>query len=350
MSRIKNITLNKTFANLAKTFATFAVIFLLFALNTQAQVTTKTDTTKIRIGEQIILKYTTDKVQNVQFPKTLQLDSLRRLEVVKSFDIDTVNNQLIKKYAITSFDSGRYALPEQLVMSNGKILKTDRVFIDVSTVAVDTTKQNLFPIKAIQSQEFTLKDYAKNYWLWILFGLFWIGLVWYIFFRKKETDDDKYARLIAKKKPYELAVSQLEDLDKKELWQNNKTKEYYSELTDILRNYIEKELKIPAMESTTSEVVNAIKKFKNINKLDISKKTILKLKDLLKEADLVKFAKSKPLDTEISIHRKDADTILEGLKSDEFDVPEEIVSNEDEAKEIETVQSPTTNDQKPNNE
>jgi len=334
MNKNKNITTNNTLTNLRMILVFLYVITIPFLSN--AQITTKADTTKIRIGEQIILKYSIDKNQNPQFPKKLQLDSLRKLEVVKSFDIDTINNLLIKKYAITSFDSGRYAIPEQLVMSNGKILKTDRIWIDVSTVAVDTTKQKLFPIKAVQSQSLTLLDYAKNYWLWVLFGLFWIGLVWYIFFRKKETEDEKYARFIAKKQPYELAVSQLEDLDKKELWQNNKTKEYYSELTNILRNYIEEELKIPAMESTTSELVNAIKKFKNVNKLDISKKTILKLKDLLREADLVKFAKSKPLETEISMHRKDATIILDGFAATEITE--------------ETVQKPIIKEQKPSND
>lgn len=326
MNKTKNISkLNRLLR--ASSFG----LLTLFTLFGYTQITTKTDTTKIRIGEQIVLKYIVDKDSNVQFPKNLQLDSLKRLEVVKSFDIDTVKNQLIKKYTITSFDSGRYAIPEQLIMSNGKILKTDSIWIDISTVAVDTTKQKLFPIKAIQSQSITIIDFAKNYWYWLL-GLFLLfGVIWYFFIRKKETEEER----ISKIPPFEMAVQQLHSLDKKLLWQNNKTKQYYSELTDIIRNYIEKELKIPALENTTNELVKNLKKINNINKLEISKKTIIKLKTLLQEADLVKFAKSKPFADEIEMHRNYADVILEGLKSEEEEIIEEETENQIEQNTIE---------------
>ena len=75
--------------------------------------------------------------------------------------------------------------------------------------------------------------------------------------------------------------------------------EYYSELTEIVRGYIERELKVPALENTTDEVLAMIKDFKNADSIETSKETIKKLKDLLQEADLVKFAKSKPLAIEI---------------------------------------------------
>lgn len=302
----------KTLVNLCVSFVFLCVI------TTSAQVSIKSDTTKIRIGEQINYQIEVDGLTGIEFPK-LQLDSFRKLEVIKSHKIDTLKDKLIKKYTLTSFDSGRYTLPKQLVKIFSKPVFTDSLVINVSTVAVDTIKQPLFPIKAIQKQNLNLKDYAKNYWLWVLFGLFWIVLIWYIFFRKKESSDEKYARLVAKKPPFELAIQQLEDLDKKQLWQNNRTKTYYSELTDILRNFIEKELKIPALESTTNELVNTIKKINNVNNLDVSKKTIIKLKALLQEADLVKFAKSKPIATEIEMHRNYATTILEGLKTIEID-------------------------------
>jgi len=286
-----------------------------FTILTQAQVTVRTDTTKIRIGEQIRLEYIVETQENVQFPK-LVLDSLRKMEVVESFDVDTIKNRLIKKYTLTSFDSGRYELPQQIINIKGKKHETKPIIFDVSTVAVDTTKQKLFPIKAIQSQALTIKDYARNYW-YLLLLLPIIGfIIWWFFIRKKETEEERVAKI----PPFEMAVQQLESLDKKLLWQNNKTKEYYSELTDILRTYIEKELKVPALESTTSELINALKSFKNESKLDISNKIVIKLKDLLKEADLVKFAKSKPYAEEIQMHRKYADVILEGLKFEEDEV------------------------------
>lgn len=287
-------------------------VFLLIPLMGIAQIEVKTDTTKIRIGEQINYQLIAAKKNQVAFPK-LVLDSLKRLEVVKSLPVDTIKNKLIKKYMLTSFDSGRYKLPEQIIRINNKIYKTKPIWIDVSTVAVDTIKQPLFPIKAVQNEKITLKDYAINYW-YVLFALFWLFLIWYIFFRKKESKEEKFARLLAKLPPYELAKRQLQKLDEKQLWQNNKTKEYYSELTDIIRNYIEKELHIPAMESTTKELLNALQNDEIMQKLEMPKETLLKLEDLLKDADLVKFAKMKPVADEIKTHRNEADEILIGLK------------------------------------
>jgi len=334
LSLWQTVIANKVKQSVSSNFSLRSSVFgllTLFTLLTQAQVTVQADTTKIRIGEQIQLKYIVDKQDGVQFPNKLALDSLQKMEVVKSFNVDTINNKLIKKYALTSFDSGQYELPAQLINIQGKKYQTKPITIDVSTVAVDTTKQKLFPIKAIQHQKLDLKDYARNYW-WLLLLLPIIGFaIWWFFIRKKPTEEER----IAKIPPFEMAVQQLEQLDKKLLWQNNKTKEYYSELTDILRNYIEKEFKVPAMESTTGELISALKKFKNESGIDIPKKTILKLKDLLKEADLVKFAKSKPYAEEIQMHRKYADTILEGLKVEEK-VIEEAIENKEQKEETKT--------------
>jgi hypothetical protein len=310
MNRNKNILKNNT----SKLRLVVFGFLTLFTLLSYSQVTIQADTTKIRIGEQFNYQIEVNAINGVQFYK-LQLDSLRKLEVIKSHKIDTLKNKLIKKYTLTSFDSGRYTLPKQLIKIFSKPSFTDSLVIDVSTVAVDTTKQKLFPIKAVQSQPLNIKDYAKNYWYWLLLIPLILALIWYFFLRKKETEEER----IAKIPPFEFAVQQLENLDKKLLWQNNKTKQYYSELTDIIRNYIEKELKVPALENTTNELVKNLKKANNINKLDISKKTILKLKTLLQEADLVKFAKSKPFADEIEMHRNYADVILEGLKIEEID-------------------------------
>ncbi len=320
----------KIFVNLC----VFLVFLCVTTITTNAQVTTKTDTTKIRIGEQFNYQIEVKATIGVEFYK-LRLDSLQKIEIIKSHKIDTLKDRLIRKFTLTSFDSGRYTLPKQLVRIFERPYFTDSLVIDVSTVAIDTIKQPIFPIKAIQHQDLNLKDYAKNYW-WLLILVPIIGLaIWYFFIRKKETEEERVAKI----PPFEMAVQQLVSLDKKLLWQNNKTKQYYSELTDIIRTFIEKELKLPALESTTNELVNTIKKANNLNNLEISKKTVLKLKDLLQEADLVKFAKSKPFANEIEMHRKYADIILEGLKSIEIEENVEILEGENTLNKDETESS-----------
>ena len=113
---------------------------------------------------------------------------------------------------------------------------------------------------------------------------------------------------------FEEAIEKLQELDTKLLWQNNEIKKYYSELTEIVRAYIEKELKIPALEITTHELVDILSVFNKAKTIDASKETIKKLNALLQEADLVKFAKSTPLSHEIEEDRRDAEEVLYTLK------------------------------------
>lgn len=289
----------------------FWILVFVFAagFKANAQVELKLDTTKIRIGEQI--QYTIyvdrDKVDNVAFPK-LQLDSLKRIEVVKSFDIDSVKNQIFKKYLLTSFDSGRYMIPKQSVLIDNVAHQIDSVFIDVSTVAVDTTKQKLFPIKPIVKEPYTFDDFKIYVW-WLLGILLLIALIWYLVRRMKKSPEEK--EKVPAIPPFELAKKRLKELDDKHLLEKSRVKQYYVELTDIVRNFIESEMHIPALESTTDELMETITDFNKNSHLDIPGETLIKLQHLLKDADLVKFAKSKPLPNEIDMHRQDAETIID---------------------------------------
>jgi len=267
------------------------------------------DTTSIRIGEQIHYQIIVDKAENVQFPK-LRLDSLKKVEVVEGLQIDTTETKYIKNYLLTSFDSGSYLIPKQQVFINNIKYSIDSLLINVATVKVDTLKQGLFPLKSVKSQPVIFDDY-KNY-VWIALGVLAliIAIVLYFVLRKKKENIPLEERI----PPYELAMQRLNQLDAKQLYQNDKIKLYYSELTSIVRTYIERELHIPALESTTEELIETITDFNKISTLDLSKETIKNLQNLLKEADLVKFAKSKPMEIEIEDHRNDTENIINNLK------------------------------------
>jgi hypothetical protein len=120
-------------------------------------------------------------------------------------------------------------------------------------------------------------------------------LILYFIFRKKIKKAVQKIYVA----PIQEAMQRLKELDEKQLLQQNKIKIYYSELTDIVRTYIEKDIKIPALESTTNELIETIIDFNESSKLGISKETIKQLKEVLESADLVKFAKSKPIIEEI---------------------------------------------------
>ena len=276
------------------------------------------DTTNIRIGEQFQLKISVDETQNVIIPKI----QLKGLEVIDSTRIDTIKNSLIRRYILTGFDSGAFYIPQQQIFVKNQAFLTDSLLINIATIAIDTTKVKKFPIKSIKKEPYTFDDFRIYIYL-ILAILAIIGfwIYWFVIRKRKETEDAPTYRTLP---PFEEAILRLNELDEKLLWQNNKIKEYYSELTEIVRGYIERELKVPALENTTDEVLAMIKDFKNLDSIETSKETIKKLKDLLQEADLVKFAKSKPLAIEIEDDRRDAEFIIGNLK------PKQIIEKEDE--------------------
>ncbi|WP_435414228.1 BatD family protein [Polaribacter aestuariivivens] len=296
-------------------------IFLFISIIGFAQdgmVKAEIDTANIRIGEQFQLKISVNETKNVIIPKLL----LKGLEVVDSTKVDTIKNSLIRKYILTGFDSGAFYIPQQQIFIKNQAYLTDSLLVNVATVAIDTTKVKKFPIKSIKKEPYTFDDF-KIYLYILLAALAIIGfwIYWFVIRKRKEEEDGPTYRTLP---PYEEAIYRLNELDEKLLWQNNKVKEYYSELTEIVRGYIERELKVPALENTTDEVLEMLRNFKQADTIQTSQETLDKLRSLLREADLVKFAKSKPLALEIEEDRKDAQEIVSNLK------PKPIIEADDE--------------------
>ena len=238
-------------------------LLLLFILITtsvfaQQKVETSIDTTKNKIGAEfkLTLKTSVDTLSKVVFPK---LKNIGALEVIQSYPIDTIKKddryELIKKYGLTQFDSGKYTIPSIKILINNKQFLSDSIKVEVANVQVDTLRQKMYDIKEIVKSE----DSIGDWWKYLLGILLILGIgafvYWYLKIRqKKKIEEEVY------KTPIEKATTLLNILEKKELWQHGEVKEYYSELTDIARNYIEEAIEIPAMESTTSELIEALKK------------------------------------------------------------------------------------------
>jgi hypothetical protein len=279
------------------------LLLLLFSASIfgQQKVVTSIDTTKNKIGAEfkLTLKTSVDTLSKVVFPK---LKNIGALEVIHSYPIDTIKKddryELIKKYGLTQFDSGKYTIPSIKILINNKTFLTDSIKVEVANVQVDTLRQKMYDIKDIVKAEDSLGDW----WKYLLGILLILGIgafvYWYIkSHQKKKIEEEVY------KTPIEKATSLLNTLEKKELWQHGEVKAYYSELTDIARNYIEEAIEIPAMESTTSELITGLKAASLKKKMKLSQETIENLFTVLKQADLVKFAKSKPLEYEITEDR-----------------------------------------------
>ena len=279
----------------------------------QKQIETSVDSTKIRIGSQfhLILKTKVDTTSAVIFPKEQMFGAL---EVLEDYPTDTIIDkkdrakfELIKKYGLTQFDSGRYVIPQLKVLINNKPFLTDSLFIEVTNIQVDTLKQPLYDIKDVIADN---QASSMKWWMWVLIGLALIGGgIWTLLqWKKNKKSNPKESEVVYT--PIEKATIGLKKLEEKQLIEKGAIKDYYSELTDIARTYLEEAVKIPAMENTTAELVENLKRTALKRKLAFSDEMISSLEKVLKQADLVKFAKSKPLDFEIVEDRNSVEKTL----------------------------------------
>ena len=274
-----------------------ALLFVFFGFS--QKITTSIDSSQIKIGSQfkLTIKASVNAKDKVVFPEGKFFGAL---EILESYPVDTIKNnsqyELIKKYGLTQFDSGRYTLPNLLVKINQTAFRTDSLSILVNNVKVDTTKQQMYDIKNIIATE---EAPSSEWWKWLLLLALIVasGFASYFIIKKIQKREETAEEFFAS--PIEKAIAYLQNLDKKQLIQKGEVKEYYSEMTDIARTYIEESVNVPAMESTSSELIAALKKAISEKKMFINREELNQFKVVLENADLVKFAKSKPMQFEI---------------------------------------------------
>lgn len=309
----------------------YILFFLLFSAVTfgQNRVETSIDTTRNKIGAQfnLTLKTNVDTLSTVTFPSSKQFGNLL---VIRSYIVDTTikgdRYELTKRYGLTQFDSGTYSIPQLKVVINNRSFFSDSLNVEVDNVAVDTLKQQMYDIKPIIAVK--SNDYSSILkYLLIALLILGIGALIYFLIKRQQAKSPLAESL---KTPIERATSLLHILEGKELWQKGEVKAYYSELTDIARNYIEEAIQIPAMESTTSELIVGLREAAKQKKMSISPEILSNLEKVLKQADLVKFAKSKPLDFEIT---EDRSRIEKSIVTIDKAIPE-VVEDDVESKEL----------------
>ena len=289
----------------------YLYIALLFGfLGFAQQISSSIDSTQIKIGSQfnLTIKAKVNAKDKVVFPAGKFFGAL---EILESYPIDTVKNdnqyELIKKYGLTQFDSGRYVIPKLLVKINQKEFRTDSLSILVNDVKVDTTKQQMYDIKdIIATEEKPMSEWWKLLILLVLIVA--SGFASYFIIKRLQKDKEQKEEFFAS--PIEKAIAYLQNLDKKQLVQRGDVKEYYSEMTDITRTYIEESVHIPAMESTSSELIESLKKAIKDKKMFVNREDLEKFSRVLENSDLVKFAKSQPMLFEIETDKKIIDKFL----------------------------------------
>ena len=271
-----------------------SVCCMLLSLVGYGQVSSSIDSTAIKIGAELFYKIQV-KADTTALVVFSEEQTFQPLEMINSYAIDTTKKegyyQLTKTYGLTQFDSGVYTIPKQKIIIGDKIFLTDSLEVQVNPVVVDTTKQKLFDIKPLIQVE------KKRSGIWNILGIILIisllisGVLYWFFWRKKPlTEAEKIAAL----PPYERAKLALEKLDEDHYFENEEIKTYYSDLTLILRQYLDEKVYEQSLESTTNELITRLNTLKAANQIKLSKETIRNIETILKRADLVKFAKSKP--------------------------------------------------------
>ncbi len=265
------------------------------------RVTARVEPDSIGIGDRFdyIIEVEKDLVQVVDFPLLTPKDG--KIELVEDAPVDTLEREgrrlkLRKRYRMAAFDEGRYNMGlAEVLYADKNIVDTlhsegDSLRLEVGTFQIDSTSQSIYDIKPQQTLPFRFAE-IRGYLLWGLLLLLLLaaagyGLLRWLQARGKRLGD--LFRPAPPQPPHVTAIRALEALHHQKLWQNNRHKQYYSGLTDILRTYISGRWGIGAMEMTTDEIVDALRGE------TLPDKAAMDLTALLRDGDLVKFAKFTP--------------------------------------------------------
>ena len=285
------------------------IVLILWGVGLQAQhaeAYARLERDSLMIGDQVGLELGINVPDGFLVSWPAMADTIsKHIEIVNTQGIDTTlkENTLIlnRKLTITSFDSGYFKIPSYTFQfhHNGDTVnyeaRTPELYLNVYTPVVDTT-QAFKAIKAPIEEPYTFREALP----WILLGLLVVaiifGTVWFVRQRKKKKP------LFASRPKPELpphveAIQRLEELRQAKIWQQGLVKEYYTQLTDIIRHYMERRFGFNAPEMTTDEILD------ELGMHNVDSEVAGKLKASLTLADLVKFAKAKPtpLENDVSL-------------------------------------------------
>jgi hypothetical protein len=272
-----------------KTF--FVTCAILLPLTVFAQGTLSVDKTEIRIGDQVHATVKLDLSEGKEWVNTDAFwpDSLKGIEIVSGPTINKENpSATLATWVVAFFDTGWVRIPPLPIViqyqSGIDTVLTNDIPINVMPVEPDST--GLAPIKDIYLQPFSVGYYKRYIPHAIIFLLAVVGLIYWWRHRKRNQviPEPTPVPLL----PHQWAYQALDSLADKKLWQHGEVKEHYTNLTAILREYLERRFGIRALEQTSDEIVDQLR----FQLTDAS--LLIDTEQLLSVADLIKFAKADP--------------------------------------------------------
>ncbi len=267
-------------------------IFLLATMAAQAQSSfvARLDSTFMPLGNQQNLTLTITAPSNLSYDPHIELlDTCSFFAIVNQTPwIKTQNgntNISEKKIRFSIFDEGAFTLPVVYAVAGSDTIKTFPLIINIGGIQVDTS--GLKPIKGIIREKTVWTDYLIYIIPLVLLVVGYLVYRWY--WKRMANRQTQIIEVpVSKPLPHEVAFMKLNELKKSKLWERD-VKEFHSQLTFILREYLEGRYEVPALESTSNEIIRDIHK---VNDLD--KSYIATIDKILNIADWVKFAKGIP--------------------------------------------------------
>ena len=276
------------------------------------------DSLQILIGEQakIKLQVSLDADKRAIFPvyPDTMVRGVEVLEVAKP-DTQWLNDGrrtlITQEYTITSFDSALYYLPPMEVMVDTQKYYSKALALKVYSMPVDTLHPDqFFGPKEIMQAPFAWEDWYVAIACVLLFVPFLLLLIYLV---KRIMDNKPIIRKVKVEPqlpPHQLAMQEIERIKGEKAWQKGMSKEYYTELTDVLRAYIKGRFEFNAQEMTSSEIIDKL--------LEVNDKEAIKdLRELFQTADLVKFAKYETLINENDRNLVNAIDFIDQTKTNE---------------------------------
>lgn len=316
-----------------RNFLLTGIISSLIAINLNAQkitVDVRLDSTVLWLGDQVHLTFevTQEKNQKVMVP--LFSDTIvNGLEIVEPVKRDTVkiNDNSIKvnhRYLLTSFEDTLYYIPSfPFIVEKDTVWSKSLSLKVIQPFQIDTASHQIADIKPVFQPKYDWSGLIKKILLVLIFAVL-LSLIY--FFVRKYIQKKPILESVSKEPPlppHIIALNLLDNIRNEKLWQKGKYKEYYSELTEVLRAYIERRFQIKGLEMTSSEILDSLKTLQKEHKTAYEA-----LYQILQLADLVKFAKWIPTDEESLLSLDNAYTFVNETK-----IEEEKTSIDDQEKE-----------------
>ncbi|WP_306642775.1 hypothetical protein [Sanyastnella coralliicola] len=296
-----------------KRFLLSAIISLisLASLGQRADITL--DTTDIPLGghvKALIRFYGEGEIPNIN-PWPIQGDSIHALDIVSKGSIDTSFQEakyvIAQEVILTSFDTGYIAIPPIVFSLESGSIESNAALLYVEGMQLDQNAE-LKDIKEIVEVQYTIWDVLMEKWLAVLLIVLALVIAVVIYILSKRTKDKEFVPVIKKKPslPAHIEANEaLAELRAMDLITKGKVKEHHTILSDIIRNYLERRFAIACTEKTTREILLQLRT------LGLPVDEQQRVKGILELADMVKFAKYKPIDAENSQSMSSAQQFVE---------------------------------------